>query len=399
MMTTGDNKIQVVKTKGGGTGKPDSFHAVAVLLLIVSVSVMCGRPENKQSVVAWTDSVPSFRVDPFWPKPLPNQWLIGQVAGVAADSKNYIWIVHRPNSLGDDEYAPSEKPASGVPYVPAPPVIEFDADGEVVRAWGGPGDGFDWPENPHGIFIDHEDHVWIGGSGPNDHQVLKFNRDGIFLLQIGMAGQTGGSNDTNLLGRPADIDVDPITNEVYIADGYLNHRVIVFDAHTGKYLRHWGAYGRRPDDAPRDPYKPGMPPPAQFANPVHAVRIAGDGLVYVCDRRNDRIQVFQKNGQFVKEGFIARETLGNGTAWDIDFSPDPRQSYIYLSDGTNQCVWVLHREHLKVAGHFGRIGRYAGQFIWVHSIAVDATGNIFTGEVYKGKRVQKFKPAPPENVY
>ena len=161
MMTTGDNKIQGVITRGGRTGKPETIHAVTILLLIVSVSVMCGRPENKQSVVAWTDSVPSFRVDPFWPKPLPNQWLIGQVAGVATDSKNHIWIVHRPNSLGDDEYAPSEKPASGLPYVPAPPVIEFDADGEVVRAWGGPGGGFDWPENPHGIFVDHEDHVWI----------------------------------------------------------------------------------------------------------------------------------------------------------------------------------------------------------------------------------------------
>jgi DNA-binding beta-propeller fold protein YncE len=365
-------------------------YVITVLLLFVSYSIVYGSPEGKGTAAKYTDSIPSFRVDPFWPKPLPNDWLIGQVSGVAVDSKNHIWIIHRPGSLGADEYAPTEEPANGVPYSPAPPVIEFDAEGNVVKAWGGPAEGFDWPDNPHGIFIDHEDNVWIGGSGPNDHQVLKFLPDGTFLLQIGKAGKTGGSNDTDLLGRPAEFDVDPVTNEVYIADGYLNHRIIIFDANTGKYLRHWGAYGKKPDDSSQDTYDPDMAPRQQFATPVHAVRISNDGLVYVCDRRNDRIQIFQKDGKFVKEGFIARETLGNGSAWDIDFSPDPHQSYIYLTDGTNQCVWILHRDNLKVAGHFGRIGRYAGQFIWVHSLAVDAMGNIYTTEVYRGKRVQKF---------
>ena len=369
---------------------PDYSYVITVLLLFVSFSVVSGSPDEKKAAGKLTDPVPSFIVDPFWPKPLPNQWLIGQVSGVAVDSRDHIWIVHRPKSLGADEYAPTEQPANGVPYIPAPPVIEFDAEGKVVQAWGGPGEGYDWPANPHGIFADHEDNVWIGGSGPNDHQVLKFRPDGTFVLQIGKAGKTGGSNDKNLLGRPAEFDVDPVTNEVYIADGYLNRRIIVFDAGTGKYLRHWGAYGKMPDDSPQDVYDPEMAPRSQFANPVHAVRISNDGLVYVCDRRGDRIHVFQKDGSFVQEGFVARETLGNGSAWDIDFSPDPQQSYIYLTDGTNQCVWILDRENLKVVGNFGRIGRYAGQFIWVHSLAVDSNGNIYTTEVYRGKRVQKF---------
>lgn len=370
--------------------KPDSYILVVVLLLSVSFSVAWTGLEKERNGDESTVSIPSFKVDPFWPKPLPNDWLIGQVAGVATDSKDHVWIVHRPGSLGEDEYAPAEEPANGVPYIPAPPVIEFTAEGDVVQAWGGPGEGFEWPLNPHGIFIDHKGNVWIGGSGANDHQVLKFRPDGTFLLQIGQAGATGGSNNTELLGRPAEIDVDPATNEVYIADGYQNRRIIVFDANTGEYLRHWGAYGKKPEDAPQDAYDAETPPSEQFRNPLHAVRISHDGLVYVCDRKNDRIQVFQKDGKFVKEGFIARETLGNGSAWDIDFSPDPGQSFIYLSDGTNQRVWLLHRESLKVAGHFGRIGRYAGQFIWLHSLAVDSKGNIYTTEVYRGKRVQKF---------
>jgi DNA-binding beta-propeller fold protein YncE len=365
-------------------------YLVIILLLLVIFSFSCLRPDETGTAGEYSDSIPVFKVDPFWPEPLPNNWLIGQVAGVAIDSKNHIWIIHRPKSLGADEAVQPGKSPMEFPYIPAPPIIEFDAKGKVVRAWGGPGEGFDWPENEHGIFVDYEDNVWIGGAGPNDHQVLKFSQDGTFLLQIGKAGETGGSNDTKLLGQPAEIDVDPIANEVYIADGYLNRRIIVFDANTGKYKRHWGAYGKRPDDSPQDPYDPNMPPSRQFGSPVHAVRISNDSLVYVCDRSNNRIQVFQKDGTFVQEGFIAKRTLGNGSTWDIDFSHDPQQTYIYVSDGTNQCVWILSRENLKVAGHFARIGRYAGQFIWVHNVAVDSRGNIYTTEVHTGKRVQKF---------
>jgi hypothetical protein len=366
--------------------KKKYFYLVAGLLLL---SVACMRSNETETAGELADSIPMFKVDPFWPKPLPNNWLIGQVAGVTVDSKDHIWIIHRPKSLGEDEAGPTWS-STELPYTPAPPVIEFDFEGNIIQAWGGPGEGFEWPESEHGIFIDYEDNVWIGGAGKNDHQVIKFRSDGTFLLQIGRAGKTGGSNDTALLGRPTEFDVDPITNEVYIADGYLNRRVIIFDASTGKYKRHWGAYGKRPDDSPQYPYDLNMPPSQHFGSPVHAIRISNDGFVYMCDRSNDRIQVFQKDGEFVQEVFIAKRTLGYGSTWDIDFSHDPKQTFIYVPDGTNQCVWILRRENLKLVGHFGRIGRYAGQFIWVHNLAVDSKGNIYTTEVYTGKRVQKF---------
>ena len=366
--------------------KKINFYLIAGICLFIA----CLRSnEEIKTAGELADSIPIFKVDPFWPKPLSNNWLIGQVAGVAVDSKDHIWIIHRPKSLGEDEAMPTISPPQ-LPYTPAPPIIEFDVEGNIIQAWGGPGEGYEWPEEEHGIFVDYEDNVWIGGGGPNDHQVLKFRPDGTFLLQIGKAGKTGGSNDTAFLGQPTEIDVDPITNEVYIADGYLNHRIIIFDANTGKYVRHWGAYGKRPDDSPQDPYDPNMPPSRQFGSPVHAVRISHDGLVYVCDRSNNRIQVFQKDGKFLQEALIAKRTMVHGSVWDIDFSHDPKQTFIYVPDGANQCVRILLRENLKVVGHFGRIGRYAGQFIWIHNVAVDSRGNIYTTEVYTGKRVQKF---------
>lgn len=335
------------------------------------------------------DSIPAFKVDPYWPEPLPNDWLIGQVSGIAIDSKDHIWIIHRPKSLGSDESMPTLLPRD-LPYKPAPSIMEFDSSGKIVQTWSdiGRDQGLNWPESEHGIFIDHEDNVWIGDF--IDHQVLKFRPDGKLLLRIGKAGKTGGSNDTILLGGPTDVDVDRETNEVYIADGYVNHRIIVFDATTGKYKRHWGAYGSKPDDSDVGPHDGNLSSPLQFANPVHAVRISNDGLVYVCDRKNNRIQVFQKDGKFIREVFIFRETSGAGTAWDLDFSRDPGQKLIYVADGTNQCVWILDRETLEVIGHFGRIGRYPGQFVWIHNIAVDSRGNIYTTEVHTGKRIQKF---------
>jgi len=333
---------------------------------------------------------PEFKVDPFWPKPFPNNWLIGQVSGVAIDSKDHIWIIHRPASMTSDEAAAAQKPPLASCCIPAPPAIELDQEGNVIQAWGGRGAGYEWPETEHGIFIDYKDNIWIGGSGPNDHQVLKFSRDGKFLLQIGQAGKTGGSNDTKLLGRPADFDVDPKANEVYIADGYLNRRIIVFDADTGAYKRHWGAYSNRPDDSPMPPYDPNAPPAKQFRNPVHGVRIAREGLVYIADRVNCRIQVFERSGNFIKEAFIAKNTLGPGSCWDIDFSADPEQKYLFVADGSNQKVWVLDRTSLSILGEFGRSGRYAGQFHWVHNLASDSKSNIYAGEVDTGKRVQKF---------
>jgi len=355
-------------------------------------------------------NAPRFVVDPDWPKALPNQWLVGQVAGVAVDRHDAIWIIQRPRTLTTDEAGAAQAPPRSECCFPAPSVMQFDREGNLLRAWGGPADpgfltnrctpamGCEWPANEHGIFVDHNDNVWIAGNGGNDNQVLKFSKDGTFLLQIGAAGMTGGSNDTNgapngtpLLGRPADTEVDPLTNEAYISDGYGNHRVLVVDAETGLYKRHWGAYGNVPDDTPLGPYMPGEKP-TQFRNPVHCVRIANDGLVYVCDRVNDRIQVFQKDGTFVKEFFVATDTLGNGSTWDVDLSPDKRQTYLYNPDGENNKVWILERDDGNILSSFGRNGRSAGQFHWVHNLATDSHGNIYTAEVDTGKRAQKFVP-------
>ena len=335
-------------------------------------------------------AAPVYEVDPLWPKPLPNDWLIGQVGGIAVDARDHVWVLQRPGSLTRDEAGAAQDPPLSACCRPAPPVLELDAEGNLIQAWGGPGAGYEWPATEHGIFVDHEDNVWLAGSGPDDHQVLKFRRDGRFLLQIGHARQTGGSNHKELLGQPADIAVDPETNEVYVADGYLNRRIVVFDAATGSYRRHWGAYGKRPDDADPGPYDPDAPAAAQFRRPVHAVRIARDGLVYVADRVNDRIQVFHKDGTFVKQVVVAGRTRFIGSVWDLDFSPDAGQLILFAADGTNQHVWMLGRDDLGILGRFGRSGRSAGQFHWVHSLAVDSKGNIYTGEVDTGRRVQKF---------
>jgi DNA-binding beta-propeller fold protein YncE len=343
-----------------------------------------------------------FKVDPFWPKPLPNHWLVGAVAGVAVDSKDHVWIIHRPSTLQPNEIRSI--------YRGAPPVLEFDEAGKLVSWWGGPGPGYEWPELEHGIYVDDKDNVWVAGAGANDNQILKFTRAGRFLMQIGSRGKNRGSNDTENLGGPAAMVIDASANELYVADGYINHRVIVFDATTGAYRRHWGAYGRKPDDeyfkqaGERLPgpfngvvqhedrpsqYDPAGPPPPQF-RVVHGVRIANDGLVYVCDRTNDRIQVFRKDGTFVKEAFIARTTLGSGSAWDIAFSPDRQQSFLIVPDGTNQVIRILKRDSLEVVGEFGGGGHWAGQFYGAHNIASDSKGNIFITETYEGKRVQKF---------
>ncbi len=323
---------------------------------------------------------PKFVVDPFWPKPLPNRWILGQVSGVAVDSRDHVWIIQRPRTLTQDERGAALTPPRSACCVPAPPVIEFDAEGHVLQAWGGPGVGYDWPANEHGIFVDHQDNVWLAGNGDKDRQVLKFTRSGRFLLQIGKPGAGGHDADTHSLGRPADTRVDPTTNELYVADGYGNHRVIVFDAATGGYKRHWGANGRPPGE-------PGVKP---LGTPVHCVRIAKDGLVYVCDRRNNRIQVFRRDGAFVKEIVVAPDTRGAGSVWDVDFSVDGAQTYLYTADGENNHVWILLRDPGRTVGRFGRHGRYAGQLHWVHSLAVDSKGNIYTTEVDNGKRVQKF---------
>ena len=362
---------------------------------------------------------PRFEVDPLWPKPLPNKWILGQTIGVSVDAQDHVWIIHRAGSLEPGEVHATTNPPTAQCCRPAPPILEFDAAGNLVGHWGGPGQGYDWPDSNHGITVDYAGNVWIGGNGRgtppagrgqpvagqnrqqdesqsqagqsfNDNMVLKFTRDGKFLMQIGKPASSKGSNDIANLRLPAKTFVDREANEVYVADGYGNHRVIVFDAATGAYKRHWGAYGGKPDDADLGRYDPKGPPAKQFRNPVHCADLSVDRLLYVCDRVNDRIQVFKPDGTFVKEGFFNKDTLGSGSAWDVAFSRDRAQKYLYLADGENDKVHVILRDTLELLTSFGEGGRQPGEFYGVHSIAVDSKGNIYTTETYRGQRVQKF---------
>ena len=355
------------------------------LCFSLAVAGCIGVARMVQPVFAQTSpdlpKIPVYQVDPTWPRPLPNGWGIGPVSGISADIRDHVWIVHRTDTV---------KQAGGTP---APPVIEFDPQGNVVQTWGGPGSGYEWPEQLHGITVDERDRVWISGNGPNDAHVLAFTRDGKFLLQIGKSGRMAGSNDQANLGHATQVRFDAATGSVFVSDGEnsQNHRVIVFDANTGAYRRHWGAYGDRPDDtAVAARVDPGGPPPRQFGT-VHCLRIARDGLVYVCDRGNNRFQVFQKSGAFVREQFIARDTKGAGSVWDIEFSLDEHQRFMYVADGTNEKVWILERDSLNVLGAFGSSGKEPGQFATpVHDLTMDSKGNIYTGEAATAGRVQKF---------
>ena len=378
--------------------------AVVIITLAIASSVL----EKKSAVEAAGVQAPTFEVDPFWPKPLPNHWLIGMTIGVSVDAQEHVWIVHRQGSLEPGELHASSNPPIAQCCAAAPPVLEFDQAGNLLRHWGGPGQGYDWPNSNHGITIDYKGNVWIGGNGRGpqggggdnegqvgggrfyDNMVLKFTQDGKFLMQIGKPNQSKGSNDVENLRLPAKTFIDKDANEVYVADGYGNHRVIVYDADTGKYKRHWGAYGHKPEDTDLGKYDPDAPPAQQFRNPVHCAEIANDGLLYVCDRVNDRIQVFHKDGTFVKEGFVEKRTLGSGSAWDIAFSKDPKQTYIYLADGENDRIHILLRDTLEVLTTFGEGGRQPGEFYGPHSIATDSKGNIYVTETYRGQRVQKF---------
>lgn len=339
-------------------------------------------------------AAPTFKVDPNWPKPLPNNWILGQVSGIATDSADHVWVLQRPGSLTEDERGAALKPPHSKCCVPAPSVLEFDAAGNMLRAWGGPGTGYNWPENEHGLYVDAKGFVWVTGNGNNDGQVLKFAPDGKFVLQIGKVGPQTGSADTTRLGRAAGVEVDIAAREVYVADGYHNNRVIVFDADTGAYKRHWGAYGKPPIPVDKpDGRRMAPPTPAQlttFGSPVHCVRVAHDGLVYVCDRLNNRVQVFKKDGSYVKEFTVEAATAGNGSVWDLVLSRDPQQRYLHMADGRNNQILTLLRETGAVVGSVGRPGRYAGELHWVHDLAVDSQGNLYAGEVDTGKRAQKF---------
>jgi hypothetical protein len=333
---------------------------------------------------------PRFNVDPAWPKQLPNNFILGNVGGITVDTHDHIWVLTRPRTLDKTDMLGT--PPTADCCVAAPPVVEFDAAGNYLGGWGGPGDGYQWPENEHGITVDHKSNVWICGNGGKDHQCLKFTRDGRFLLQIGRAGENKGSLDEQNLLRPAQVQVWPATNEVFIADGYGNRRVIVFDADTGKFKRMWGAYGNRPDDAASREQAFAGPAPQQF-NLVHGIQISRDGLIYVNDRRNSRIQVFTIEGKFLQEGFVARGTTNtSGTTFSAAFSPDTDQRFIHLADSVNYKIRTLDRRTLaEIPGvAFGHGGPLPGQFQGLHVIATDSKGNIYSSESDFIGRVQKF---------
>jgi hypothetical protein len=345
--------------------------------------------------IAARATVPQFEPDPLWSETLPNNWVTGAVGGVAVDSHDHVWVFHRPASIPDGEKAASLNPPQAECCIPAPPVLEFAPDGKFIQAWGGPGDGYEWFTTEHGIFVDGDDNVWLSGSAQQDNQILKFTRAGKLVLQIGHAGKNSGSNDRENLGGPAGLFVHAKTNELFVADGYFNHRVIVFDAATGAYKRHWGAYGNAPVDdhvfPPRAQLVQGAPP-AQFNNPVHAVIVANDDLVYVADRTNNRLQVFNLDGTFVKEAFIARSTLqAEGTVHHFALSPDAAQRFLYVVDGSNKAVRVLERSSLEIVAKVGgRAGHNAREFFHIHSAAVDSKGNLFLGEVNTGQRYYRW---------
>jgi hypothetical protein len=394
------------------TSKRNLIGGVATLVVVVGL----GMVQSRRSLVGAQGSsrqAPIFEVDPLWPKPLPKHWVTGSTIGLSVDAQDRVWTIHRPNTVEDnfkaadikvgdergrdDEALPG---AAGTPAAPptgfigkcckvAPPVLVYDQAGNLVQSWGGPGKGYDWPDSNHGITVDHDGNVWLAGNGDKDTQILKFSGAGQFLFQIGKHGVHNGSNDTENLWKPTKIFEDVSANEVYVGDGYGNRRVIVFDVATGKYKRHWGAYGNKPSDEKVPPYNPKGTPSKQF-NTVHCAIVANDGLVYVCDRVNDRIQVFRKDGTFVSEKPIDPDTYRSGSVWDLTFSRDPQQTYIYAANGVDEKINILLRSTLEVLTSFGDGGRGPGQFFGVHNLATDSKGNLYTAETYTGARVQRF---------
>jgi DNA-binding beta-propeller fold protein YncE len=372
-----------------------------LLAAVALTAAAAGKAADKATQKTKPADVPSYKVDYSWPKlPLPNKWAIGELGGLFVDSKDHVWIIQRPGTLVSFEKAAALDPPTAGCCFPAPPVIEFDQEGNVVQAWGGPGQGYDWPTTEHGVAVDPKGNVWVGGSStragkdgePADGMLLKFSPQGKFLMQIGHAGPSKGSLDTTQLAGVADMAFDAAANEVYVADGYGNHRVIVFDMDTGQFKRLWGAYGKPPTDEKVGRYDPNaVTAPTQFRN-VHCVKLSADGLVYVCDRDNDRMQIFKKDGTFVAEHVYGKETREPGTVGHMSFSPDRAQTLLAVADLGNFQIRLVQRATGEVLGTFGSFGNYSGQFNRLHQLAFDSKGNLFTAEA-AGRRVQKWVSA------
>ncbi|MSV35940.1 MAG: hypothetical protein EXQ47_10140 [Bryobacterales bacterium] len=378
----------------------------AALILIVIAAVGLSRIAGLAQGSGQSQEMPVFEVDSSWPK-LPNDWVVGVVSAVTVDRRDHVWILHRPRSVKDELKSRA-----------APPVLEFDANGKFVNAWGGAAQGYDWPVTEHGITVDGKDVVWIGGSGITDDFLLKFTLQGKFLKEFSGKGQSKGNADTSALNRPSDAAIHAKTNQVYVSDGYGNRRVIVLDADTGAFKRMWGAFGNAPDNGPPAGAPGGggggrgqAPPPfpaegpgsQQFGNPVHSVKISNDDLVYVADRANRRVQVFTLEGKYVTQVFINRTVPSQGTAAGLAFSPDAQQRFLYVSDLGNSHMAVLNRKTLDVLYQFGAKGTKPGEFQAPHLLSVDSKGNLYTAEVNPGNRAQKFllkgmSRTPPPNA-
>ena len=357
-------------------------HHVLIAILVATIA-----PGIVPLTAQKPSPAPHFAVDATWPKDMPNNWVFGSITGVFVDAKDQIWVTHLPETLTEEETSETQKPPIATCCRSAPTVVVFDMAGTVVNSWGDPSQDINvYPRNPHGIFVDHKDNVWIGTY--MHHRVMKFTRDGKHLMTIGTYEKTGGSNDTSLLGGPAGIWVDAKTNEVFVADGYRNRRVIVFDGDSGKYLRHWGAYGEMPDDTQKSANNPDVPN-KQFST-VHGLTGSNDGMIYVADRRGNRIQVFDQKGKFIREKAVAPRTLASGSAFVPVLSRDRGQQWLYLADGTNHKIWVLRRSDLEIVGEFGRGGRQLGQMLRPHGMSIDSKGALYVGEASTGRRVQRF---------
>jgi hypothetical protein len=369
-------------------------------------------------VAARGQNVPHYKVDPSWPKELPNNWILSHIEGVAVDSDDHIWVLHQTRTLPADDGGAAQTPPLSECCVPAPSVMEFDENGNVLQAWGGPGYVPDWPAASQGITVDKQGNVWIGGvyapvnlfvppgERPKnaqlwDRQVLKFSNTGKLLLEIGHPGNTPTNNqDPSILGGPCAIKVDDKAHEVYIADGHLNKRVVVYDSDTGAFKRGWGAYGIPLSDIDNSriwsydpaapPYNPTAPPSKQFRGPLADMTLSEDGLLYVCDRNNDRIQVFTKQGKFVKEFFVAPKTLDQGSTWGVALSRDPGQKFLFVGDGGSSVIRILNRNDGTEVTTVSHKGRNAGQLDKASWLAVDSHGDLFTGEIHYNNRVQKF---------
>ena len=392
---------------------------------MLAFAVAAGAGFILQESASAQGATPTYRVNALWPQPFPEDYMVlGSVTGVATDAQNNVWVVHRGHdSLEANERGMAQTPpTSSVCCMAAPFVLRFDPAGKLTSSWGGPSSTYRWPQSPGGIMVDAKGNVWISGGGlepapeggrgrggappaaapagrggapaapppppvPDAH-VLKFNSEGRHLLTIGTPGKMDGADSQTTLNRPTGMAYDASANEIFIADTG-NRRIIVFDADTGAYKRHWFAYGEKAAGAAPSPYNPSEPAAKSFRDAT-CVEIARDGMVYVCDKSSNRIQVFDKSGKFVKEHRIEPETLQNGSVWDLVLSEDRAQRYIFVADGANNQMLVVERDSGKVLSRFSRPGRMAGELKWVHNMGIDSKGNLYTAEVGTGRRAQKF---------